>query len=310
MAAKPTRTGRPAWTGDGLIGGIDDVRRILDDVNQAGLHRDNTAAAARLVQSADDVALTEADIARVLPCPAEINDLLPWPGGIRRGATVAAVGSTSLLITLLAGAMSEVGSWAAVVGLPALGALAAAEAGVPLERLALVPAPGPDWPTVVSALIDGVDLVVIVTPPGTPEATTRALINRARQRGCVLIPTTSWAHCDLTIEVTERRWVGLHSGHGLLRRQDVTLRACGRGSAARPRTVTTSLPPPSLVGHRLGDMSDLVIPPPTPQHEAAHPNRSAATPACPQDADDAPPPVDPWAELVHQVPPIERKRRY
>jgi len=309
VAAKPTRTGRPAWTGDGLIAGIDDVRRVLDDVNQAGLHRNNTAAVARLVQSADDVALTGADIARVLPCPAEINDLLPWPGGIRRGATVAAVGSTSLLITLLAGAMTE-GSWAAVVGLPALGALAAAEAGVPLERLALVPEPGPDWPTVVSALIDGLDVVVIVTPPGTPEATTRALINRARQRGCVLIPTTSWAHCDLTIEVTERRWVGLHSGHGLLRRQDVTLRACGRGSAARPRTVTTSLPPPSLVGHRLGDISQLVIPPPAPRYAAAHANRSAATPAGSQDVDEGLPSVDPWAELVHGIPPIERKRRY
>lgn len=134
MAAKPTRTGGPVWTGDGLIGGIDDVRRVLADVNAAGLKRDNTAFAVELVQSADEVALTEADIARVLPAVPEIAELFPWPGGIRRGATVAAVGSTSLLMTLPAGAMTQ-GSWAAVVGMPAFGGLAAADAGVPLDRL-------------------------------------------------------------------------------------------------------------------------------------------------------------------------------
>ena len=82
-----------------------------------------------------------------------VAGLLPWPGGIRRGATVAAVGSTSLIMVLLATVMAA-GSWASVVGMPAFGALAAAEVGVPLERLALVPDPGPDWPAVVSALID------------------------------------------------------------------------------------------------------------------------------------------------------------
>ena len=63
---------RPAWfTSRSHPGASACSARIL-----AGLHRDNTAAAARLVQSADDVALTGADIARVLPCPAEIADLL------------------------------------------------------------------------------------------------------------------------------------------------------------------------------------------------------------------------------------------
>jgi hypothetical protein len=305
VAAKPTRTGRPAWTGDGLIGGIDDVRRVLADANAAGLKRDNTALAVELVQSADEVALTEADIARVLPAVPEIAELLPWPGGSRRGATLAAVGSTSLLMTLLAGAMTQ-GSWAAVVGMPAFGALAAAEAGVPLDRLALVPAPGPDWPTVVSALIDGLDVVVIATPPGVPEATTRALINRAKQRGCVLIPTTRWPQCVLTIVVNDRHWVGLHAGHGRLRRQDVTLRASGRGRAARPTTVTTPLPPPSIVGHRIADMSEMVIPPP-----AQAPAAPTPPPTRPwQDIQHNAPPVDPWAALQHRLPPIERKRRY
>jgi hypothetical protein len=55
-----------------------------------------------------------------------------------------------------------------VVGLPALGAVAAVEQhGVPLERLVLVPHPGPDWPTVVAALLDGLDMVVVAAPPAT-----------------------------------------------------------------------------------------------------------------------------------------------
>lgn len=306
MAAKPTRPAR-TWTGDRLIGSAGDVRRILADVNHTGLQRDNTAAANQLVQSADEIAFTGGDIARVLPAAPEIAGLLPWPGGIRRGATVAAVGSTSLLMTLLAGAMTE-GAWAAVVGMPAFGAVAAVEAGTPLERLALIPAPGPDWPTVVAALIDGIDIVVVAAPPGAPKQTTRALINRARQRGCVLIPTTAWPHSDLTIETVERRWVGLHAGHGLLRRQDVTLRASGRGRAARPKTVTTSLPPPSLVGHRRGDITELVVPPPAPKYAEMYANR-AAEPPPDRTPDETPPAPDLWADLIRRTPPAERKRR-
>jgi hypothetical protein len=49
------------------------------------------------------------------------------------------------------------------------GALAAgADYGLPLERLAMVPHPGPDWPTIVAALTDGVDLVVVATAAPGP----------------------------------------------------------------------------------------------------------------------------------------------
>ena len=49
-------------------------------------------------------------------------------------------------------------------GCPRSASVAAAEAGVALDRLALVPHPGPDWPTVVAALLDGVDIVVAAAP--------------------------------------------------------------------------------------------------------------------------------------------------
>lgn len=241
MAGKPLRADRGSWSGDTRIAGPDDDRRVLEEVSQAGLERSNTSLAPRLVQSAADTALAVPDSVRVLPAFPALAPLLPWPGGIRRGATVCVLGSTSTLLALLSGAMS-LGSWGAVAGLPDLGIVAAAEAGVPLERLALVPDPGPGWPTVVAALIDGVDLVAVATPPGTAESTTAALMDRARRRGCVLLPTSPWPRCDLTIELTGRRWVGLGAGRGRLRYQEMTLRAVGRGRAAHARTATMAIP--------------------------------------------------------------------
>ena len=289
---------RPAWEGPGRIAGKDDVQRLLAEINNAGLGRETTALAPQLVQPATDAELTD-DLSRVLPVVPELaGGLLPWPGGIRRGATVAAVGSTSLLMALLAGAMQQ-GSWAAVVGLPSFGALAAGQDfGIDLSRLALVPAPGQDWPTVVSALIDGLDLVVVAAPPVT-EATVRALSARARQKGAVLVPTTAWPGTDLVIEVIERRWTGLGMGRGRLRRQELTLRAAGRGRAAQPRTTTISLPLRSITGPD----GDLRIPPPPAEAgtpPVGPPVAAASTP------DPVPRAVDPWADLVREAAPSRR----
>lgn len=299
---------RPAWSGNARISSSDDVRRVLAEVNQAGLGRNVTALAPQLVQPAAETELAE-DLSRVLPVLPELaGGLLPWPGGIRRGATVAAVGSVSLLLALLAGAMRQ-GSWAAVVGLPTFGALAAGQDyGIDLSRLALVPAPGPDWPTVVSALIDGVDIVVVAVPSLVAEGTVRALAARARQKGVVLIPTAAWPGSDLVIEVTGRTWTGLGDGRGRLRRQELALRAAGRGRAARPRTVTITLPPPSITGPG----PDLRIPPPPPDplDAAQHSDVASDQPpvAVPPVLRSVPRPVDPWEQLEHQVPPVRRGR--
>src|SRR5262249_60155379 len=89
----------------------------------------------------------------MLPVVRDLRPLLPG-GGLRRGSTVATSGATSLVIGLLAAA-SQAGSWCAIVGMPTIGAIAAAEAGVVLDRLALLPHPGPDWGTVVGPLAHG-----------------------------------------------------------------------------------------------------------------------------------------------------------
>ena len=189
-----------------------------------------------------------AGVHRVLPVAPELSGLLP-SRGLRRGSTVAvatgreapASGGTSLLLALLAEA-SRTGSWCAVVGVPTLGAIAAAESGIALDRLALVPNPGPEWPTVVAALIDGVDLVVTAVPGPISASVTGRLVARARQRGSVLVPFGRWDGADVTLRVVDGRWEGLGAGHGRLRRREVTVLAHGRGAAARPKELTMWMP--------------------------------------------------------------------
>ncbi len=184
---------------------------------------------------------------RTLPVLAPLRGLLP-SRGLRRGSTVAVgpgwpapSGNTSLVFALLAEA-SKAGSWCAVVGLPALGAVAAADTGIVLERLALVPNPGPEWATVAAALIDGVDVVVIAAPGTVSASIASRLAARARQRGSVLVPYGRWEGADITLRVTRGRWDGLGSGHGRLRRREVTIVAQGRGAAAQPKEITVWMP--------------------------------------------------------------------
>jgi hypothetical protein len=176
-----------------------------------------------------------------LAVPEELAGVLP--SGLRRGATVRVAGSTSLLLLLLAGAMADSDLWSAVVGAPDLGLVAAAELGVPLQRLALVPHPGPDLAAVVGALVDGMSLVAATSRSvGVSEATARALSGRARSRGCVLLVGQGWPAVDLEIGADARRWTGLSDGRGRLRYCEFDVEVRGRGSASRPRRATIRLP--------------------------------------------------------------------
>jgi hypothetical protein len=152
--------------------------------------------------------------------------------------------SRSLVLALLAEA-SAAGAWAGVVGMSGLGAVAAAELGVVLERLALVPYPGPEWPAVVAALLDGLDLVVVAPPGPVAPRMARRLAARARQRGSVLVPYGQWDGADLTLAAERAVWHGLGLGRGRLRRRKLTITARGRGAAARPRRVRVWLPDPA-----------------------------------------------------------------
>lgn len=168
----------------------------------------------------------------VLPVADALAAVLPR-GGLARGSVVSVLGhgATSLLFTLLAGPPE---SWSALVGMPGLGLLAAAEFGIDLDRLVVIPEPGPDVLQVLSILVDGVDMIAVTLPPKvrpTPSRQ-RVLTGRLRQRGAVLLVMGPWPGADLVLTARPVGWSGLGSGHGRLRDREIAVEVGGRGAAA------------------------------------------------------------------------------
>jgi len=176
---------------------------------------------------------------RLLPVLPVVASVLPQ-GGLHRGSTLAVTGSTSLVLALVAQASRE-GSWAAVVGLPGVGLLAAAQLGVDLSRLALVPHPGGDAATVLGALVDGVDIVVLGPGLALVDADRRRLMARARERGTVLISAAPWPGAQVVLTAERTRWTGLGAGDGYLRAHELTVTRSGRGDSTGAR-VLVNLP--------------------------------------------------------------------
>ncbi len=174
-----------------------------------------------------------------LPVQSGLEQLLPG-GALTRGSTVVVSGSTSLALALLARASRE-GSWVALVGLPEIGVLAAHQAGFDLERVVLVPDPGPDGPRAVAALLDGVDVVVVGSRVALGHGDRRRLSARARERSAVLLSTGPWPGARTVLTAGASRWEGLGRGHGRLRSRRLTVHRSGRGSAARERTIEVHL---------------------------------------------------------------------
>lgn len=178
--------------------------------------------------------------ARLLPVAGPLAGLLPW-GALSRGSTVVVAGSTSLTLGLLSEA-SRAGSWVALVGLPAVGVLAAHQLGLVLDRVVLVPSPGPDGPTVVAALLDGVDVVVVGPQVALTDSDRRRLSARARERSAVLLPTTPWPGAQVVLTAQDSQWDGLGRGHGRLRSRRLTVQRGGRGTAAQGLRSQVTLP--------------------------------------------------------------------
>ncbi|MBK5221759.1 MAG: hypothetical protein JJE52_02565 [Acidimicrobiia bacterium] len=184
---------------------------------------------------------------QLLPVADALVPLFPG-GGLRRGSIVAIAGSaggasTSLALAVAAEASGQ-GSWVALVGMPSVGLVAAAELGVALDRLAVIDTPDRgNWSSVVAALVDAVDLV-LVGPARVRAGDARRLAARTRERGAVLLPVgVDWPEApDLTLTTSATRWEGIGAGHGHLRARRVTVGAAGRRDAARPRSVELWLP--------------------------------------------------------------------
>lgn len=188
--------------------------------------------AAQLADRAADVVTRP-----VLPVPPALAVLFPG-GGLSLGTTLVVRGSGAVLLSLLAATTQQ--SWAAVVGMPDLGLLAAAECGVDTERLALVSPPGAQVGDVVAALLDGFALVAVAAEQvvGADQRgvmLARRLSSRARNRAAVLLAYGSWPTPDLSLECSDARWRGLGDGHGHLATQEITVVASGRGVAGQAR---------------------------------------------------------------------------
>jgi hypothetical protein len=180
-----------------------------------------------------------ADLLPVLPA---LRELLP-AGALRRGSVVA-VGNWGLLCLALAAGPVAAGSWCAAAGLPQFGVRAAADAGLDPDRLLLVPDLGPNWPQVVSSLLDGCDLVVLC-PPDRPSAQVRRKLEAAvRRYGTVLVVAGDWDGAQTRLRVNRQEWVGIGSGHGRLRARLAQVVADGRGEWSRPRARWLWLPGP------------------------------------------------------------------
>ena len=165
-------------------------------------------------------------VARTLPVSEDVAPLLPGRV-LRRGIIVAVEGSTSLVLALIARASRE-GSWAAIVGMPQVGVVAAARRGIDLSRLALVPHPGAEAATVVGACIDGMDVVVLGPRLALGDADRRRLAARARERGAVLVSAGPWTGAHVALTVTRTSWSGLGAGDGRLRSRSLSVARSGR----------------------------------------------------------------------------------
>jgi hypothetical protein len=112
-----------------------------------------------------------------LALPPWLAELLPVP--VPRGTVAVLSGARSLLLSMVA-AVTAAGGNAAIVGQPDIGLLAAAEMGADLSRLAVIPDPG----------TDGMDLVVLgLGERRVPPTRARAVVARARNKGCTLLVT-------------------------------------------------------------------------------------------------------------------------
>ena len=173
--------------------------------------------------------------------PEALRDLFP-AGAVRAGSSVGVQGaaSTSLLLALAAAAAGEEG-WCALAGFENLGLRCALQAGLAAERLVLSPVAAAQDAAVLSALIDGMGVVVLGPDLELSAALWRQLTDRARTRDCLLLAASPPGRSDLRITAEGGAWIGLGVGTGRLRQRRVSISAEGRG-IAQERHVQVLMP--------------------------------------------------------------------
>ena len=188
---------------------------------------------------------------RTLPTDPVVAPLLPG-GALKAGVAYAVPGSLALAMLLLAGP-SAAGAWCGVVGVPEFGIEAAAEFGIALDRLVLVPRPGEHWLSV-TAQVAEVLPVVLVRPPdaGASPAEAARLASRLRQRGSTLLVAGRWSGVEAQLETVGGAWTGIGAGWGYLAGRDADVVVTAREIVTHHRVrldtgFRVGPPPPDLV---------------------------------------------------------------
>ena len=180
---------------------------------------------------------------------AHVDDLLPdsearlavpkllatvLPDALPRGTVVVLLGARSLPLSMVA-AVTAAGGNAAIVGQPDVGLLAAVEMGADLSRLAVIPDPGTDPVEVAAVLMDGMDLIVLALGGrSVPLTRARAVVARARQKGCTLLVTDGdWQGASIRLEARVCGYETTSDKPGFGRISKVRLEVCGAGRAIR-----------------------------------------------------------------------------
>lgn len=176
----------------------------------------------------------------LLPRPESLAELLP--DSLPRGTVAVLSGARSLQLRMVAAVTAE-GGHVAIVGQPDVGLLAAVEMGADLSRIAVIPEPGADPVEVAAVLMDGMDLVVLgLGGRRVPSSRARAVVARARQRGCTLLVTDGdWQGASARLEARVSGYEiaggwedGVPTpGCGRISRVRLSMRARGR-SVGRP----------------------------------------------------------------------------
>lgn len=181
--------------------------------------------------------------------PTAVADLLPdsqaWlavppllagalPDALPRGSVAVLSGARSLPVSMVA-AVTAAGGNAAIVGQPDIGLLAAVEMGADLSRLAMIPDPGTDPVEVAAVLMDGMDLIVLALGGrSVPLTRARAVVARARQKGCTLLVTDGdWQGASIRLKARVCGYETTADMPGFGRISKVRLEVCGAGRAIR-----------------------------------------------------------------------------
>jgi hypothetical protein len=189
------------------------------------------------------VAVKEARIRQApFPVHPELAALLP-DGGLRPGSAYSLTGAGALLLALLAEPSRE-GHWCGVVGMPDFGAEAAAQAGVALDRLALVPEPAEQWLATTAALLEALPIVAVRPTGRVSEGDAAKLMSRLRDREAVLLVDGPWPRAEAQLSVSKLRWSGIGVGCGYLSSREVTVTVSSRRGPLR-RSARLVLPTPT-----------------------------------------------------------------